>query len=325
MLENFIMVFHVLFFVIIIVATTVLPRGNWQPAEFVFTYFSNGTGWNSDVIAWGIGMVTSGYIMLGYDSAAHMSEEMADPRTGVPTAMVGSIVVNGIMGFAMVLAVLFGVQDFQAALSTPTGFPVIEIFRQITGGNLSAASAMSCTIAISASLATVGLMASTSRTLWSFARDGAPAYSAQLARINPKTHIPFNATVFVFVSVLILGLLNLASTAAFTAILSITVVGLSLSYLLPILAMLYRRIFTPEVLRWGPWKMHPVVGIAANIVASCYILFLTVFLVLPTTMPVTAQNMNYASLILGGVLILVTIDWVFRARKKFDGPVMDDE
>jgi len=324
-LENFIMIFHVLFFFAILISTAVLPKGNWQPAEFVFGYFANGTGWDSNVIAWGIGMVTSGYIMIGYDSAAHMSEEMADPRTGVPTAMVGSIVVNGIMGFAMVLAILFGIQDFQAALSTPTGFPVIEIFRQLTGGHLAAATLMSCTIAISAALATVGLVASTSRTLWSFARDGAPAFSLHVARVSPKTHVPLNATFIVCIAILVLGLLNLASTAAFTAILSITVVGLSLSYLLPIMAMLYRRIFTPTMLQWGPWRMHQAVGIPINIAAICYILFLTAFLVLPTTMPVTTQNMNYASLILGGVLVLVTGDWVLRARKHFKGPVLLEE
>ena len=54
------------------------------------------------------------------------------------------------------------------------------------------------------------------------------------------------------------------------------------------------------------------------------ILFLTVFLVLPSVTASTglnAANMNYASLILGGVVVLVTVDWVFRARKVFHGPV----
>ncbi|KAJ1326008.1 choline transport protein [Microdochium nivale] len=321
MLENCIMVLHVLFFAMILVSTLALGSGKYQPAEFVFTEFSNGTGWDSNFVAWGIGMVTSGYIMIGYDSAAHMSEEMADPRRGVPTAMIGSILVNGIMGFAVVLAVLFSIQDYAAALTSPTGFPIIEIFRQITGGNLAAATAMSLTIAISASLATVGLTASTSRTLWSFARDGAPVFSHWLSRVNPKTHVPFNAVAIVTIGAILLGALNIGSTAAFSAVLSITVVGLSLSYLVPVVAMLYRRICTPELLVWGPWRMHPAVGIITNIVSIAYILFLTVFLVLPTVMPVTAANMNYASLILGGVVVLVSIDWVFRARKVFHGPI----
>ncbi|KXJ90071.1 GABA permease [Microdochium bolleyi] len=323
-LENLIGILHVIFFVMILVATCTLGRGNYQPAEFVFTQFSNGTGWDSNFVAWGIGMVTSGYVMVGYDAAAHMSEEMPDPRRGVPKAMVGSIVVNGIMGFAVVLAVLFSVQDFGAALASPTGFPIIEIFRQITGNNLAAASAMSLTITISASLATVGLVASTSRTLWAFARDGAPFGSGWLSRVHPTTHVPFNAVICVVVSVILLGALNIGSTAAFSAVLSITVVGLSLSYMVPVIAMLYRRIFTPDMLIWGPWRMHPVVGIVTNAFSIFYVLFLTVFLVLPSVTASTglnAANMNYASLILGGVVVLVTVDWVFRARKVFHGPV----
>lgn len=321
MLENLIMGLHVIFFVMIFIATLVLGRGNYQTAEFVFTEFANGTGWDSDFLAWSIGMVTSAYIMIGYDSAAHMSEEMPDPRTGVPTAMIGSIIVNGIMGFLVVIAVLFGVQDYAAALATPTGFPIIEIFRQLTGGNIPAASAMSLTIAISASFATVGLVASTSRTLWSFARDGAPAFSGQIARLNSKTHVPVNAVAVVIVAVLLLGALNVASTAGFSAVLSITVVGLSLSYLVPVVAMLYRRLYTPDMLVFGPWKMNPIVGIVVNVLSIIYILFLTAILVLPTVKPVTATNMNYASVILGGVVLLVTGDWFLRARKSFHGPV----
>ncbi|KAK0383891.1 hypothetical protein NLU13_7983 [Sarocladium strictum] len=319
MLENAISALHVLFFFMVLIAAAALPKER-QSAEFVFTHFANGTGWDSNGIAWGIGMLTSAYIMIGYDSAAHMSEEMRNPRTGVPRAMIGSIIVNGAMGFAMLLVILFGIQDLDAALTTKTGFPIIEIFYQMTRGNKAAASAMSSTIAISAGAATVGLIAATSRTLWSFARDGAPAYSGRLAQLSENSHVPFNAVAFVSLFVIILGLLNIASTTAFSAVLSVTVIGMSLSYLTPIVAMLYRKIWTPVQLEYGPWKMPRMLGIAVNMFSICYILFLTAFLVLPTVMPVTAQNMNYASVILGGVLILVTIDWIFRGRKAYNGP-----
>jgi amino acid transporter len=64
MLENIIMVFHVGFFIAILIAVAALPRER-QSAEFVFTHFSNGTGWDSNVIAWSIGMLTSAYVMVG--------------------------------------------------------------------------------------------------------------------------------------------------------------------------------------------------------------------------------------------------------------------
>ncbi|SPO05424.1 related to HNM1 - Choline permease [Cephalotrichum gorgonifer] len=320
MVENVIMIFHVVFFFAILIATAALPNYERQSPQFVFTYFSNGTGWESNVIAWGIGMLTSAYIMVGYDSAIHMSEEMQKPETGVPKAMISSLFVNGIMGLAVLISILFGIADLNTALNSKTKFPIIEIFYQMTRGNKAAASAMTCTVIASASLATVGLLASTSRTLWSFARDGAPPCSGSLSQVSGRHGVPFNAVAVSTIVLILLGLLYIASTTAFNAILSIAVVGLSLSYLVPVAAMLYRRIHTPSEIRWGPWRMPGGVGIAINVASICYILFLTAFLALPTVKPVTAQNMNYASLLLGGVLFLVTIDWVFRGRKYFEGP-----
>lgn len=235
--------------------------------------------------------------------------------------MIGSILVNGAMGFGILIAILFGMGDIQTALSSNTGFPVIEIFNHMTRGNAAAASAMTSTIIISASLATVGLSAAATRTLWAFARDKGPPASNWLSQLNTKSRIPTNALILITAVLALLGLLNIASTAAFGAILSLTVVALNLSYLFPVVAMLYRRIRTPSVLVWGPWRMSNVGGMIANIISICWIIFVTVFLLLPAMKPVTALNMNYASAVLGGVLIFATIDWFARGRKHYLGPL----
>lgn len=63
-IENLMMTFHVLFFFIIFVSILALsPTRN--PAAFVFGEFQNNTGWESDGIAWSLGMVTSAYVMVG--------------------------------------------------------------------------------------------------------------------------------------------------------------------------------------------------------------------------------------------------------------------
>lgn len=52
--------------------------------------------------------------------------------------MLSSIVLNGLMGFAMLLAVLFCMGDIEAAVFSETGYPFIDIFvygtGSITGG-----------------------------------------------------------------------------------------------------------------------------------------------------------------------------------------------
>ncbi|PVI02997.1 amino acid transporter [Periconia macrospinosa] len=320
LLQDSIMAFHVLFFVIVfIVVLSVTPSRN--SAQFVFAEFQNNTGWKSDAVAWFLGMLTSCYVMVGYDSATHLSEEIAQPAIAVPRAMVGSVVINGTMGFAMLLAVLFSMGDLGAALADRTGFPIISIFNFITRGNTAAASAMTSTVIISASLATVGLLTTTSRMMWAFARDGAPPFSKTLARLDPKSQVPIASILCSTGIIILLGILNIGSTTAFAAILSLTVVSLNLSYLMPIVLLLYRRIYTPNVFVPGPWSLKKF-GVVINLVSIMYLALVSVFLLFPVSQPVTPRNMNYAIVVLGGVMVLISIYWILRARKTYKGPTL---
>ncbi|EMD88348.1 hypothetical protein COCC4DRAFT_149949 [Bipolaris maydis ATCC 48331] len=318
-IQNAILTFHVGFFFIIFVALLALkPEAN--SAEFVFTEFRNSTGWSSDGVAWFLGMLTSCYVMIGYDSATHMSEEIPNPARNIPKAMLLSIAINGIMGFAILLPVLFYMGSLDAALASGA-FPIIHIFTSVTGGNKAAASAMTSTIIISASLATFGLLTATSRILWAFARDGGTPFSTALGHLGSKSQIPVTSLLVSTAIIIILGALQIASSTAFAAILSLTVVGLNLSYLMPIVLMLYRRIATPQMLVPGPFKLGKA-GILVNLLSIGFLIFTSVFLLFPTAQPVTPKNMNYASTVLGGVLILVTIDYLFRSKKMYTGPTL---
>lgn len=99
-----------------------------------------------------------------------MCEEIHNPRKNVPYAMVGSVVINGIMGFGFIIALLFNLGSVQAALAADTTYPIVEIFYSITRSR-QAATAMSCSMVIMASLATIPLVVSASRMLWALARD----------------------------------------------------------------------------------------------------------------------------------------------------------
>ena len=107
-----------------------------------------------------------------------MSEEIHNPSIVVPRSIILSIILNGSMGFAMIIAVLFCIGDIDAALSTNTGYPFMEIFLQATN-SVAGSAAMAAIITVLALCATVGLLASTSRMFWSFSRDrGLPGWRA---------------------------------------------------------------------------------------------------------------------------------------------------
>ena len=98
-----------------------------------------------------------------------MSEEIKNASIEAPRAVVFSIILNGCMGFGMLLAIWFFKGDVDAHLSSPMGYPFLAIFQQgvrSKGGSL--ALAVVATLAI---VATVSWVASASRMLWSFARD----------------------------------------------------------------------------------------------------------------------------------------------------------
>ena len=61
-----------------------------------------------------------------------MAEEVRDASVAIPRAIMLSVLINGSLGFGMLIAVLFCLGDLEAALETPTGYPYMEIFRQGT-------------------------------------------------------------------------------------------------------------------------------------------------------------------------------------------------
>jgi amino acid transporter len=67
------------------------------------------------------------------------------------------------------------------------------------------------------------------RMLWSFSRDGALPFWRFWSAINPVTKTPLNAVLFMVTLAFILGLPMLNSTTAFSAVVSISTIGLYIS------------------------------------------------------------------------------------------------
>jgi choline transport protein len=116
-----------------------------------------------------------------------VAEEVYNASTVVPWAIVATIMVNGVLGLALLLALLFCLGDINAALNTPTGFPFIEIFAQATNSN-TAATIMTSLILFLLAASGSGGMATASRLLWSFARDNAVPFSGYISRVSFEKH-----------------------------------------------------------------------------------------------------------------------------------------
>lgn len=314
-------IFHVVFFIALSVPLILLaPRST---PEFVFKTVMSEGGWENNGISWCIGMLTVTYCFLGFDGAVHMSEEVRNPARVVPRIIVQSVIINGVLAFGFVLILLFFIGDVGAALDPASGFPSIAIFYQATGST-KAATAMQCAITSIGLMSSIGVVASVSRLTWAFARDGGMPFSKFFSQIDNRFHVPFRSIGLVCGVVVLLSLINIGSTTALGAVLALSTCSLYISYLIPIILLVFRRFDKSGTkVNWGPWTMGPWIGLVVNIYAIVFGLFIIIFTPFPSMIPVTAENMNYSGPVFAGMAILLVIDWFFGAKNRFKGPLKE--
>lgn len=128
-----------------------------------------------------------------------------------------------------------------------------------------------------------------------------------------------NAILTSFTIAALLSLINLGSTVAFNAILSIGAAALLSSYFVTITCVVIKRLRHQPLLRrrWslGKW------GLPINLFALAYLLIAFLFALFPIAIPVTLETMNWASAIYGGVAILACIFYMFYAKHTYIAPV----
>ena len=112
-----------------------------------------------------------------------MSEEVNNARTVVPRALMISVGINGVLGFGMLIGVLFCIGSIPNALDSPTGFTFIEVFTQALGSN-GFATGLTALLLVLFVFCSVAVLAATSRVTWAFARDNAIPGSAWIKKVS---------------------------------------------------------------------------------------------------------------------------------------------
>ena len=309
------------FGVAVIVGALLLAGKNKTGTTGIFD-FKNSTGWSfpgSGLYVGLVGLLLAQYTITGFDASAHVSEETHGAATSAPKAIVRSIWISAIaallMNAAMLIAIPKGKYDEIAA-----------------GGILAGALVFTMSIAgflgkLLVIIATVGQffcgMASVtanSRMIYAFSRDGGLPGSKFWHRINPRTRTPTNSLWFGVVLSAIAGSLTLIQTkkaipVAFFALTLMCVIGLYISYIIPV----FLRLRNPDFQK-GPWHLgnrSKVVGWLAVI----YVLGICIIGVLPQFVPWNKwETANLTLPVVGGIGVAVGIWWVVSAKNWFHGP-----
>lgn len=94
-----------------------------------------------------------------------------------------SVFINASLGFIMAITLIFTLGDIDSVLSTPTFNPFIQVFFNATQ-SYAGTNTMTAIVIIMLVFCCISEVATASRQIWSFARDGGLPGSAWLSKVN---------------------------------------------------------------------------------------------------------------------------------------------
>lgn len=314
--QSFLVVLHVLAFVAVVVVLWCLAPH--RSTKMVFTEFTNAGGWNSMGLSLMVGQISATYSILGSDATAHMAEEVRDASLYVPISLFWSFFGNSVMAIVFLVGFLYALPDVDAAINDPSGYPFIYVFQSAmspTGVN-----ALTIIILMIVNAANINFGASTARQTFAFARDRGLPFADWIAKVDPEKDIPSNAILLSSVFACLLAVINIGSTTAFNAIVSLQVVSLMFTYTCSLSCVLYKRIRYPETLPKARWSLGRW-GIPVNILGLLYALFSFFWSFWPGYTPVVAEDFNWSVVIFVAVLVFCLVMYYAQGRKVYQGPV----
>jgi len=105
------------------------------------------------------------------------------------------------------------------------------------------------------------------------------------------------------------------------SVISLNVSSLMITYIFSIGAVLYRRIYHPNLLPRCRWSLGRA-GILINTMGLLYAMHAFFWSFWPNATPATLEGFNWSAVMFVGVAVFSLLDYMFRARKAYGGPVV---
>ncbi|KAJ3533078.1 hypothetical protein NM208_g8149 [Fusarium decemcellulare] len=278
-----------------------------RAAKDVFTDFYNVSGW-SDGVSFLIGLNGLNWGFSCLDAIVHISEEIPRPSTNVPKALMLTIAVGFVTGLPIALAFCFNMTNFETQTSAMAAMYVAF------GQSRAAAIGYQIPFFFSTVGAMWGIHVWQSRLAWTIGLNKGFPFSSHLGKVaGAPFHTPIWALLWSAAFTSLLGFLYLASETAFNSLVSAGILLQYASYAIPIVLLLVRG---RSRFQNGPF-WYPRLGFLANIIFLCWAPVALVFYSFPYALPVAAGDMNYISVVLVIVVLLIVCFWYTYARKNF--------
>ena len=323
--NNISVFWHVAGVTVIILVLAFVPDTH-QSVDFVFTERINNSGFGGGMFWFYVlplGFLLTMYTQTGYDASAHVSEETHGASEAAAKGVWRSVFWSGVGGWLVLLAITFAATDVQA-INDAAGSSLAVFSSALPGGWEKLVVLIATVGQLFCGMACV---TSCSRMMYAFSRDRAVPGWRLWTRLNHH-RVPAYSVVGSCLAALIVTLPALegdenAFPYAFFAVVSITVIGLYIAYVLPV----YLRWRQGDAFQPGPWNLgakYRWINPAACVwVAICVVIFVLPFgpAGVPGREEFDWKYVNYAPLTVGGVLLVVGLWWTLSAHKTFKGPV----
>jgi amino acid transporter len=316
LVEGIFVFLHILGVVMIIPLWIMSPR---REGGSPIVDFYNPSGWTSNGIATLVGLTGPITALIGFDCSVHMAEEAKDSSRTVPVTLLVGYTVNVALGFLVLMACIYTIGPLEAALNNPssTGFIFIDILYSSTQ-SYSGVNFMAAILIINLTASSIAGLAAASRQLWAFARNKGVPFAIWFAPAQLPFDIPIHAIVFSLILPVAIVLINIGSSEALGILLSIYNSALVGSYIITISCVLLHRLQGRKLPKarysLGKW------GIFVNSVALIFIIPMFVFSFFPPVPKPTGANMNWAIVLVGGIVVLASAYYIVWGRKTFTPP-----
>jgi len=221
-----------------IVLLVILLLGHAERGPSVVLHTTNLDHTTGYVVPLLISALMAAYVLVGFDSAGELSEETHKPRATTPRTILRALVVSGLAGAFLIVAALMAAPSLTDGKLGVQGLPYVLTSRLgTTAGRL-----LLLDVAFAVCVCTLAIQTAAARMIFSMARDHVLPFSAQLARVSPRTGTPVLATVVPGVGAAICLLVNVGNAGLFLGLASVCIMLLYVAYLLVTVPLLLRRV-----------------------------------------------------------------------------------
>jgi amino acid transporter len=258
-----------------------------------------------------IALLTVAFSLAGFDASARVSEETLDASRSAPRAIVASVAAAWLLGFAVLTALTFAIQDYAEESGSPV--PAARIMWDAIGRT--GAGILLVVVLIAQFLCGLACTESSARVLFAVSRERMLPGSVFWYRVSRRTRTATNAVWLTVAVAALLAVPVLWDANTFAALAAFAAFTSALAVAVPVYLRLRRRDFVRGLWHLGRWSA--LVGW----LAIGWTLLVSAALLAPQASPITVDSFDDAPALVILAVLAARIRWSATARGTDVGPL----